>query len=462
MVQTAPRTETTAIRAEYEDRFAASRALHDRARRVIPGGISHDGRHRKPFPVSIERAHGARKWSVDGHELVDFAIGHGSLILGHNDPGVLAAVEAALPHGTHHAAGHEAEIAWAEQIARLVPSAERVKFTGSGTEATMLAMRLARAVTGKPTIVKFEGHFHGWHDYALKGEKPPFDAETVTGVPAAALGTVVVLPANDPDAVDARLAQGDVAGVILEPSGASWSTIPLDDGFLAGLRRLATTHGAVLIFDEVITGFRWAPGGAQVREGVLPDLTTLAKIVAGGFPGGAVCGGADFMAPLEFRDEPGWNATKKIRHQGTFNASPVVAAAGLEALRRCADPAVQARCDELAARLRAGFNLVLAERGVPGFAWGDSSVFHVALGESCANRPTGDLKHPAGLSAAALKGTVASPHSESLHLGMLIEGVDLFAGGGMFSVAHTETEVDFAIGAFGRVVARMAEEGAFG
>jgi len=448
------------IRQEYEERFAGSLAMNGRARAVIPGGITHDGRHLKPFPVSVTRAAGAHKWDVDGHELIDFAVGHGSLILGHNDPEVTAAVRAQLERGTHYGAGHEGEIVWAEQIRAMIPSAEQVKFTASGTESTLLAMRLARAATGRTTIVKFEGHFHGWNDYAVKAEKPPFDRLVNPGVPDAALETVAVLPANDVAAVEARLAEGDVAAVILEPSGASWSMIPLVEGFLAALRELTAKHGVVLIFDEVITGFRWAPGGAQARFGVAPDLTTLAKIVAGGLPGGAVAGRTEVMQVLAFKDEPGWNATKRVRHPGTFNANPLSAAAGTVCLRKCADAAVQERCDALAAGIRAGCNAAIARRGVPGIVYGESSVFHVALGVTCGNFAGGDLRFPEGVDATTLKGG-SGALTGPLQVGMLIEGVDLFSGGGMLSVAHTEEDVERTVEGFDRVVGRMEEEGLF-
>jgi len=452
---------TTTIRREFEERFAGSLAMHRRSRNVIPGGITHDGRHLKPFPPYVTRADGARKWDVDGHELLDYVVGHGALILGHNEPSVTAAVRAQLGNGTHYGAGHEGEVRWAEAIAGLIPSAERVKFTSSGTESTLLAVRLARAFTGRPTLLKFEGHFHGWNDYALKGEKPPFDDPTSPGIPAAVMGTVAVLPADDPAAVEARLAQGDVAAIIVEPSGGSWGTIPLGDGFLARLRALATAHGAVLIFDEVITGFRWSPGGAQAVVGVTPDLTTLAKIVAGGLPGGAVAGSAAVMKLLEFKDEPGWNATRKVRHPGTFNANPLSAAAGIACLARCAVPALQAGCDALAARLRAGMNATLARRGLPGYAWGESSAFHLTLGETCANRTDGDLRAPAGISAVALKKSGETPLMGQLHLGMMLAGVELFHGGGFLSAAHTEGDVDRTLGAFDEVLGRLEEEGAF-
>jgi glutamate-1-semialdehyde 2,1-aminomutase len=460
MVQAVVAPAKTTIRDEFVERFAASRAMNERARRAIPSGITHDGRFMKPFPLSVVRADGARKWTVDGQELIDFSMGHGSLILGHNDPDVLAAMQATLPDGTHFGAGHEREVAWAEQISRLVPSAELVKFTNSGTESTLLAIRIARVATGKTTIVKFEGHFHGWNDYLLKGERPPFQAGSMPGIPEEVLATVEVLPA-DLAAVEARLGQGDVAGVILEPSGGSWAMVPLPEGFLGGVRTLTSQHEIPLIFDEVITGFRWAPGGAQARYGVDPDLTTMAKIVAGGMPGGAVVGTERFMRHLEFRDEPGWNATKKVRHQGTYNSNPLAAAAGLACLQKCADPAVQSRCDALASGLRAGLNGVLVRRGLPGFVWGESSVFHVGLGERCANLTAGDLRAPAGFSADRLKASAQGPLAGPLQQGMLLEGIDLFASGGLLSVAHTEGDVETTVAAFDRVLGRMESEGFF-
>ncbi len=295
------------IDAEYASRFSESRAMFERAKSVIAGGITHDGRHIKPFPPYVARADGAYKWSVDGHKLLDYGIGHGSLIFGHNDPDLTAAMEQQVSKGTHFSAGHEAEILWAEKIVQLIPSAELVRFTASGTESTLLAMRIARGYTGKTTILKFEGHFHGWQDYALKGEKPPFESTTVPGIPSETMTTVAVVPSNDLAMLEERLSQGDVAAVIMEPSGASWTTIPLKEDFLAGVRELTTKYDALLIFDEVITGFRWSPGGAQQRFGVTPDMTTMAKIVAGGMPGGAVGGRKDIMEIVAFHDDATFN-----------------------------------------------------------------------------------------------------------------------------------------------------------
>lgn len=455
-------TTPATIQSAYEEAFAGSATMHQRARAVIAGGITHDGRYLRPFPPYIVRAQGAHKWDVDGHELIDYAVGHGALIFGHNDPDLTAAIQRQAPEGTHFGAGHEGEIAWAEQIVRLVPSAEQVRFTASGTESTLLAMRIARGYTERTTILKFDGHFHGWQDYALKGEKPPFERTTVPGIPKETLGTVAVIPANDLAMLEERLVQGDVAGVIVEPSGASWATIPLKEDFLGQVRLLTEKYSAVLIFDEVITGFRWAPGGAQERFGITPDLTTMAKIVAGGMPGGAVAGRTDLMQMVAFRDEPGWNANRRVPQAGTYNANPLAAAAGVACLVRCADPAVQEHCDGLALQVREGLNEVFERLDVPAFAWGDSSVFHIALGQRATNRSAGDLREPEGVSPEYLKGSGGDALAQTFEIGMLVEGVHLFHSGGFFSTAHTVEDVERTLAATERVATAMRDGGHFG
>ncbi|MFO7270963.1 aspartate aminotransferase family protein [Sphaerobacter thermophilus] len=446
------------IEQEYIERHPGSRERYERAVRAFPSGVTHDVRYLRPFPIYAERAQGSKKWDVDGHELIDYSMGHGALILGHSHPEIAEAVADQVRRGTHFGAGHDLEIEWGQRVCNLVPSVERVKFTSSGTEATLMAMRLARAFTGRDKIMKFAGHFHGWQDYAIKGEQPPFDGPPPPGVPQAVADTVVVAPVNDLDFVEQRLAAGDIAGVILEPSGASYATIPLPEGFLQRLREITKKHDTLLIFDEVITGFRWAPGGAQERFNVTPDLTTMAKIVAGGLPGGAVGGRDDVMALLEFRDDPGW---RKVGHPGTFNANPLSAVAGATCLQMVADPRVQRHADEMAAKIRAGFNEVLVRRGVPGFCYGESSVFHVMLGVECSNMTSGDLRMPEGVDPVVLKRGPAPKLSLALHQGMINEGVDLFHGGGLLSAAHSEEDIAKTIEAFDRTVARMADEGLF-
>ncbi len=287
-------------RLSIEEQFRAahprSAALFQRAAKAIAGGLTHDIRHLRPFPIYVDRADGSRKWDVDGHELIDYWIGHGALILGHGRREVLRAVTGQIGNGMHYGACHELEVRWAEQVLKMMPRVERLRFVGSGTEATLLAIRLARAASGRDRIVKFEGHFHGWHDYAVAAVRPPFERPVSAGVPQGVLEGLVVCPPNNWDAFLAMTAgRDDVAGVILEPGGGSSGTIPTDRTFLGRLREFTRERGILLIFDEVITGFRFAPGGAQQRYEIYPDLTTLAKILAGGLPGGAVAGGAMVM-----------------------------------------------------------------------------------------------------------------------------------------------------------------------
>ncbi len=452
---------TTGITDQYIAEHPRSYELHQRARRSIPGGIAHDVRNMRPFPLTMSHAEGAYKWDVDGHRYIDYVIGHGALILGHGHPQVTAAVQAQMTKGTHLGAGTVHEMEWAELVQRMVPSAELVEFTSSGTEATMMAMRVARAYTGKSKIIKFAGHFHGWHDYAVVGQAPPWDVPVSAGVPEETLSTMVIAPVNDLDFVATRLAEGDIAAVILEGSGASWSTVPFPEGFLHRLRDLTTQHGALMIMDEVITGFRFAPGGAQEVAGVVPDMTTMAKILAGGLPGGAVGGKAEVMNMLTFRDDPVWNRYKKVAHPGTYNANPMSAVAGVTALTILSDPAQQQRADGLAQRLRAGFNRVLLHEEVPGFCYGESSMFHLSLGTALpGGTPDGDLTAPQGVTPETLKAGTGT-YDAMLHGGMVAEGIDLFHGGGMLSVAHTEADVDRTIEAFDTAVRRMVNEGAF-
>lgn len=201
---------------------ARSESLAGEADRVIAAGITHDVRHLKPFPIYVERAQGTRKWTADGQELIDYWMGHGALFLGHGYPAILQAVREQLERGTHYGACHALEVRWAELVQRLIPSAERVRFTSSGTEATQLALRLSRAHTGKPNVVKFEGHFHGWHDYAAAGVKPPYDVPMSAGIPDESLAHVLLCPPNDLAAAERILAgRQDVAAVILEPGGGA-------------------------------------------------------------------------------------------------------------------------------------------------------------------------------------------------------------------------------------------------
>ncbi len=442
---------SNAIVERYIKENATSRALHDKAEQLLPGGIAHDVRRQDPFPFYITRASGARKWDADGHELIDMGMGHGALILGHIHPAVTRAVAEQLREGTHFSASHPLEIQWAERIVKMVPSAELVRFTASGTESTMMAMRLARAFTGRPYILRFEGHFHGWNDYASVGLQS-LASNQLPGIPETVRESMHTVP-HDLDMVESELKGGQIAGIILEPTGASWATVPLPDGFLAALRELSTKYGALLIFDEVIGGFRWSPGGVQGKVGVTPDMTTMAKIVAGGLPGGAVAGRRDVMEQLKFKDRQ-WNVEHKVLHNGTFNANPLSAAAAVACLDAIADGKVHAYVDGQAAKLRKGFNAVLNRMEIEGAAWGESSVFHVVLGVHAPARGDGDLRDP-GLPIEALKKGSPEAIDKAFHLAMYHHGVHMFHAGGLLSIAHDDTVIDNTLKAFESTLGEM-------
>ena len=452
MPATAP--APTTLLARFEAEFPRSRALHQEACGLFPHGVTHDLRHLEPFPVYVERAAGARKWDVDGHELIDYWSGHGALLLGHCHPAVVEAVRRQAGRATHPGACHEQEIEWARWVRRLVPSAERVRFTASGTEATLMALRLARLATGRPRVLKFAGHFHGWHDVVTRDADPPYDGRTPPGVPGEVAGLSVTVPPNDPAAVERALeADPSVGCVILEPTGGHWGLVPVGGDFLKALRDITSRLGRLLIFDEVITGFRVHPGGAQGHYGVTPDLTTLAKVLAGGLPGGCVAGREDILAFLEQR--PG---SPKMRHPGTFNANPLSAAAGVATLEQVATGAPCRRATEAARLLRRGLNRMFAERGLDWVAYGAFSVFHLLPGYS-GPRPSSDDFVPYGGSLEKLDGPRGPRLRHAFRRGLLLHGVDMSGLGGLLTSEHTEEDVERTVGAVVDTLTILRAEG---
>jgi glutamate-1-semialdehyde 2,1-aminomutase len=385
--------------------------LSIRAARVLAGGATHVARSYRPA-IHVERARGSRKWLVDGRELVDYTMGHGALLLGHAHPAVVEAVERQLRHGTHFGAGSRLEVEWAERIAAAVPSVERVRFTSSGTEAVMLALRLARAATGRDLVATVSGHFHGWSDAVVAGVDPTGRTPLPWGVPRAMAGSVRVLPSLEPPAVADALGDGMVAALIVEASGPHFGWRPLGAGQVAEAERLCRESGTLLVVDEVVTGFRVGRDGMQGRLGVRPDLSAFAKVVAGGLPGGAVGGRADVMDLLTVPVDGDEAADRFISHPGTFNANPLSAAAGIAALDAIEALDARSRSDRFATALEAAWNDELAAAGTDGRVWRLSSIVHISLDDPAADARLGICLREEGVDCLRTSAFCSAVHDD--------------------------------------------------
>jgi len=445
------------IRQEYIEKHPGSKRLYERAVKLFPSGVTHDRRYLNPFPIYVTNALGAKKWDVDGREYIDYWMGHGALILGHRHQHVVQAIHRQIDKGTHYGACHEMEVEWAEKIVELVPSAEKVRFTASGTEATMMAIRLARSYTGKKKIVRFAGHFHGWHDAVCVGIQPPFDAPNSSGIPEESLQNTIVLPPNDLQELETQLKKReDVAAVILEPSGGFGGVIPITAEYLKGLREITLKSGVLLILDEVVTGFRYTPGGAQQYFDVSPDLSCFAKILAGGLPGGAVAGKKAIMEYLEFKEDPHWNRYRKIPHPGTFNANPLSAAAGVATLDVIAKGEVIPMADENAGHLRNALNEVIKSHEIKWCVHGEHSILHILMNHRCPKQRTCDRK------ACTYDYTLAYQKDPVLlglfRTAMLIQGVDSIGDHFWISWLHSGEVLERTGEAFDQALKRLKED----
>ncbi len=433
------------LESDYAERTRKSAELSDQARRYLPSGVVHVSRYTKPHGLYASHAAGAHKWDIDGNQYIDYFGGHGALLLGHNHPQVIAAASAQLARGTHFAAGHELDILWAKKICEMIPSAERVRFHSSGTEATQMAVRLARAFTGKNKLMRFHGHYHGWLDDMTSGYISHFDGTAPIGVPPNVAVNSLAIDPYDTAAVEQLLDEDkDIAAVIVEPLGAATGKVPIGPGFLRQLRDWTARNDVVLIFDEVVTGFRVGAGGLQQQIGVMPDLTALAKIVAGGLPGGAVTGRADILAGLDY--DPGKRGkSEKIFHPGTFNACPVSAAAGLETLKIIQQEDVCERASQSAAQLRQGLADSLQKFGLDWIVYGEASAFHIYMGGDVESQSDFD---PQRLGRQKLYRQPPDV-TRLLRLALNLNGVD-FSGwpGGLVSAAHSAADIDATIAAF--------------
>jgi glutamate-1-semialdehyde 2,1-aminomutase len=425
--------------------FERSRELIGEASAYIPGGVNSNYRLGiSPTPLVFTRAEGPYLYDVDGNRLIDYYLGMGPMILGHSPAPVLAAAREQLERGILYGGQSEVEFEAARLVCELVPCAEMVRFGSSGTEVVQAALRLARAVTGRQVILKFEGHYHGWLDNVLWSVAPPLEQAGEAQAPAPVAGSpgqnapsgqdVEVLPWNDLALLEARLARGDVAAVLMEPAMCNTSAIMPQPGYLEGARAACSAVGSLLIFDEVITGFRVAAGGAQARLGVTPDLATFGKAIANGFPVACLAGRADLMELF---------ASRRVIHGGTYNAQPIGMAAAVATMRILREGEVFAQTERGGRRLMEGIDRALAEADIPARVQGFPQIFHLALGTDA---PIHDYRS-----------SLASDRARYVRLttALLARGVRALERGAWFlSAAHGDDAIDATIAA----VAAVARE----
>jgi glutamate-1-semialdehyde 2,1-aminomutase len=345
--------------------FTNSERLFTAAQKVIPGGVNSPVRAFRGVggqPLFMDRAAGPYMWDADGNRYIDYVLSWGPLILGHAHPGVVKALQRAVERGTSYGAPTALETELAELVCDLVPSAEQVRFVNSGTEATMSVLRLARAFTGRNKIIKLQGNYHGHADFLLVqagSGVATLGLPDSPGVPAGATHDTLTAPFNDLTAIETLFnEQGDdIAGIILEPVAGNMGCVPPIEGYLAGLRQLCSHHNALLIFDEVMTGFRVALGGAQEYYDVMPDLTALGKVIGGGLPVGAYAGRREIMQTVA--------PAGPMYQAGTLSGNPLAMTAGIETLKAIREPGVFAGLVAGTTKLCQGIGAAAEAAGVP-------------------------------------------------------------------------------------------------
>lgn len=429
--------------ASIRNKTAGSLARFERSCRTLAGGVSTGlRRNARPYPLFIDSGSGSRIRDVDGNEYCDFAMGWGPLILGHAPSAVAEAVAAQLKRGFTFGCQHDLEYEVAERLRLMIPCAELVCFASSGTEIVQVALRLARAATGRKKYIKFEGHYHGWADSVLLSYHPTREQmEAAKGGPVGAgLGqlqpdTVAVAEWNDRAAVERLFREnaGQISAVVCEPMLCNSGCIPPEPGFLEFLRDITAKAGALLIFDEVITGFRLALGGAQERYNVVPDLATYAKAVGAGLPLSVLAGKRECMDLI---------ASGQVVHAGTLNGNPLSLAAAKAALDILAanSGAIYSDLQRRGERLRSGLERMLRARGLTVVTNGEGAVFHISFQERKPRTYRDTLEANAALYS-------------DFALALLDEGVFLLPDGRWYlSAAHTDDDIDMTLAAAERVL----------
>jgi glutamate-1-semialdehyde 2,1-aminomutase len=437
----------------YRQRTGLSEKFFQRAKQVMPGGVCHMAHYFPPYPLYVKGAEGPKFWDLDGNEYVDLWMGNYTHILGHRSEVIVEAVERQLKEGIHWGLGFEKQVEWAELICELLPSAERVRFCCSGTEATMYAVRLARSWTGKKVILKMGGGWHGANSDLSLGIKWPFEMEESQGLVPELQRYTKAIPFNDVQGSLETIHQyeEDLAGVILEPAMGESGFVPGTREYLNMLRSETERRGALLIFDEVITGFRLGLSGAQGRFNVTPDLTTLGKITGGGLPVGAVAGRKEILE----KSAPDRKVKKDERTLiggGTFSSHPLTTAAGLAMIHYLKDHAdeIYPLLEAKGQRVREGIETAMRWQGVRVAVTGVGSLFqtHFPYEEGAS------LNSPQALNRL----TDIEKREIEFRIRMLNRGVHVVHGGGGLSASHSDGDIERIIAAAGEVAKEMAVE----
>jgi len=433
----------------YRLKTPLSEDLFKRAREVMPGGISHNIHFFPPYPFFVKRTKGSKIWDADGNEYVDFWMGNYTHILGYRPRVVVQAIEKQIKEGIHWGMVYEKQIEWAELIRELVPSAEMVRFCCSGTEATMYAVRLARAFTGKKIILKIAGGWHGANPDLSLGIKTPYEREESLGLMPELQQYTKMIPFNDLSGTLEIIHEneGGLAGIILEPVIGEGGFTPAKKEYLQMLRSETKKLGALLIFDEVISGFRIALGGAQERFHITPDLTTLGKIVGGGLPVGALAGKREILEKTS--PERKMNKWERILiGGGTFSAHPLTAAAGLAMLRYLKDhrQKVYTILESNGEKVRKGVQKAFDREGFNAVVTGVGSLFQTHFpfqkGET--------LDSPHSINCF----TNVEKREVEFRIRMLTKGIHVMHGGGCLSIAHSDEDIEKII----KVARKVAKE----
>ncbi|MBM3507838.1 MAG: aspartate aminotransferase family protein [Alphaproteobacteria bacterium] len=426
------------VEALYRARTPGSARLYAEALKVLPGGVTHSNRYWAPYPLHIDHASGSRLTDVDGNEYIDYGVANGTMFIGHANAKVTDAVSAVLRRGSHFGMSHELIGKLAAKVVEMVPSAEQVRFTNSGTEAVAHSLRIARGYTGRSKIARFEGTFHGVIDSLHIGFRSPFNRSDCSGIPPGAYADTLVCPYNDLERTAAILRRhgGELAGVILEPISG---VIAAEQAFLRGLRSICDELGAVLIYDEIVTGFRMARGGAQELAGVLPDLTLLGKVLGGGFPVGAVAGRRGVMDVLDPKRPP----ETRVEIFGTYSGNVAAMAAGLAVLAQLDDGQPQRHAARLGARLAVGMRDIFARHGEQAVVNQIGCLVQVYFGLDKAPR---DHREEARSNTARRR---------LYHMALITQGVFCKPGSeGRVSAAHTDADIDETLNCLEYVIAR--------